>query len=66
MVEEIGEVAGDKEDYGEYQKDRIDTREGGTAYWDWGDDEDLEEIEYRTNGRFNEYAEAREAPGWRM
>ena len=63
VVEEIGAVDEDDEDYGEYQKDRIGTAQSGTDYWDLT--VDCEEVIYSTDGRFNEYAEARVAPRWR-
>lgn len=57
VVEEIGEVDDDEEDYGEYQRDRTDAAEGGLDFWDC----DLEEEDTWEYGRFNEYAEARKA-----
>lgn len=57
VVEEIGEVDDDEEDYGEYQKDRINAAGGGLDFWDC----DLEEKDIWEHGRFNEYAEARKA-----
>lgn len=54
VVEEIGEVDDDKENYGANQKDRIDTAEGGLDFWDC----DVEENDRWEDGRFNEHAEA--------
>ena len=57
VVEEIGQVDEDEENYGEYQQDRTDSAEGGRNCWEW----DLEEDDLGENGRFNEYAKARKA-----
>jgi len=52
VVEEIGEVDDDEEDYGQYRKDRTDAAEGGP---------DFRNRDLWESGRFNEYAEARKA-----
>lgn len=57
VVEEIGEVDEDEENYGEYQADRTDHAEGGLNFWEFS----LEEEDLWDNGRVNKYAEARKA-----
>ncbi|OBT56061.1 hypothetical protein VE04_04199 [Pseudogymnoascus sp. 24MN13] len=38
VVEEVGEVDEDEEDYGEYQRDRIDETHEESNFWKWNDE----------------------------
>lgn len=38
VVEEVGEVDEDEEDYGEYQRDRIDDTHEESNFWKWNDE----------------------------
>lgn len=50
VIEEVGEVDDDEEDYGEYQAQRVEgegTERGGGDVWRWGDvggDADIDEF----------------------
>jgi hypothetical protein len=52
VVEEVGEVDEDEEEYGQYQKDRIDEADGKTDIWEW--DSRLQEA-----NEHDEYIESR-------
>ena len=56
VIEEIGEVDDDEEDYGEYQGRRVDGGQMKTDIWNWNEIE--AEMPYQ-----NEFAEARSSKG---
>ncbi|KAG6997823.1 hypothetical protein G7Y79_00037g073410 [Physcia stellaris] len=64
VVEEVGEVSEDEEDYGEFQRERVEEvrvagGEGqGEGFWEWRDDGGVEEV---VGGEGDEYTEARKA-----
>ena len=61
VIEEIGEVSEDEEDYGEFQRDRVDGGESGgegDGFWDWQEEGGIEDGEDVVG---NEYTEARKA-----
>lgn len=62
VVEEVGEVSEDEEDYGEFQRERVEevgvAGAEGEGFWEWQDDGGVEEVE---GGEGDEYTEARKA-----
>ncbi|KAL8795213.1 MAG: hypothetical protein Q9195_002224 [Heterodermia aff. obscurata] len=63
VIEEVGEVSEDEEDYGEFQKDRVVGNENGwedgeKGFWEWQEEEELEDLGVVEG---NEYTEARKA-----
>ena len=58
MIEEVGEVSEDEEDYGEFQRDRVVGEDGGMGFWEWQEEGQVDEGE---NVEGNEYTEARTA-----
>ena len=61
IIEEIGEVDEDEEDYGIYQKDRASSVEAANEVFVYGNDE-VKMDWFWSDGRYNEYALEREAP----
>ena len=63
VIEEIAEVSEDEEDYGEYQRDRIDEVAGGVEgkdFWDWLEEWQDEGFDDGEDVTGNDYTEARQ------
>lgn len=63
VIEEIGEVSEDEEEYGEYQKDRVDATGGGEGkgFWDWEEEMEDGGFDGEEDATGNDYTEARQA-----
>ena len=55
VVEDVGEVDDDEEEYGEYQKDRVDATNEESDFWKWGEEEEGEQKRLR----LDEYRDSR-------
>lgn len=51
VVEEVGEVDEDEEDYGEYQRNRIDEIHEESNFWEWDDDPTMDEYTRSRRGQ---------------
>lgn len=65
VIEEVGEVSEDEEDFGEFQRDRVVGNEnenggedGEKGFWEWQEEGEVEDGEFVEG---NEYTEARKA-----
>lgn len=54
VVEEVGEVDEDEEEYGDYQSLRIDDNDAGKDFWDW-EEEDTKQQKVEPMSKFDEY-----------
>ena len=64
VIEEIAEVSEDEEDYGDYQRDRVDEAAAGVegkGFWDWQEEWQDEGFESGGDVTSNDYTEARQA-----
>ena len=64
MIEEIADVSEDEEDYGDYQRDRVDEAvdgQEGKGFWDWQQEWQDEGFDSGEDVTGNDYTEARQA-----